>query len=75
VVSALSQHTQQQARRLRKQLEETLPLSERVIKQTRTRVLEGKKVPSKEKVLSKQNRTPARSLDTKVERWSSLGDK
>src|SRR5216683_989264 len=34
------------------QLEQVLPLVERVIKQTRTRVLEGKKVPSGEKVLS-----------------------
>ena len=52
VVTALSQQTEAQGKRLLKQLEQVLPLVERVIKQTRTRVLEGKKVPSGEKVLS-----------------------
>ena len=52
VVTALSQQTALHGKRLLKQLEQVLPLVERVIKQTRTRVLEGKKVPSGEKVLS-----------------------
>src|SRR6266849_2834939 len=52
VVTALSHQTEAQGKRLLKQLEQVLPLVERVIKQTRTRVLEGKKVPSGEKVLS-----------------------
>jgi transposase, IS5 family len=45
VVTALSQHTHPQASRLLQQVQQ-------VLKQTRTRVLEGKKVPSGEKVLS-----------------------
>jgi IS5 family transposase len=52
VVTALSQQTEPQGKRLLKQLEQVLPLVERVIKQTRIRVLEGKKVLSGEKVLS-----------------------
>ena len=52
VVTALSQHTHPQASRLLQQVQQVLPLVERVIKQTRSRVLEGKQVPSKEKVLS-----------------------
>jgi IS5 family transposase len=52
VVTTLSQQTEPQGKRLLKQLEQMLPLVEQVIKQTRTRVLEGKKVPSGEKVLS-----------------------
>src|SRR2546426_5226948 len=52
VVSALGQHSDQQAKRLLDQVEQVLPLVERVIKQTRTRVLEDKKVASGEKVLS-----------------------
>src|SRR5437016_14207526 len=42
----------QQARRLLCQAQEVLPLVERVITQTRTRVLEGKKMAAGEKVLS-----------------------
>jgi transposase, IS5 family len=52
VVAALSEQTQQQAQRLLSQVQQVLPLVERVIAQTRTRVLEGKKVASDEKVLS-----------------------
>jgi IS5 family transposase len=52
VVAALGQQTQQQATRLRTQAEAVLPLVKQVIAQTRSRVLEGKKVPSDQKVLS-----------------------
>lgn len=52
VVKALSQQTEQQAQRLLKEAEELLPLVEQVIAQTRSRVLEGKKVTSDQKVLS-----------------------
>jgi IS5 family transposase len=52
VVAALSQQTEQQATRLRTEAEGVLPLVKRVIAQTRSRVLEGKKVPSDQKVLS-----------------------
>src|SRR5438477_7237657 len=52
VVAALGQQTEQQAKRLRSEAEAVLPLVKRVIVQTRSRVLEGKKVPSEQKVLS-----------------------
>src|SRR5258707_6367054 len=52
VVAALGQQTERQATRLRTQAEEILPLVKQVIAQTRRRVLEGKKVPSEQKVLS-----------------------
>ncbi len=52
VVAALGQQTEQQAQRLRSEAEAVLPLVKRVIAQTRSRVLEGKKVPSDQKVLS-----------------------
>jgi len=52
VGKALSQQTEQQARRLLKEAEALLPLVEQVIAQTRSRVLEGKKVASEKKVLS-----------------------
>lgn len=52
VAAALSQQTESEAKRLFAQAEEVLPLVERVIAQTRNRVLEGKKVPSDQKVLS-----------------------
>lgn len=52
VVSVLSKETQEPAIRLVQQVEQVLPLVERVIAQTRKRVLENKKVPSSEKVLS-----------------------
>ena len=52
VVSALGEHSEQQAKRLLDQVEQVLPLVERVIRQTRLRVLEDKKVVSGEKVLS-----------------------
>jgi transposase, IS5 family len=52
VVTALSERTEQQARRLLNEAQQVLPLVERVITQTRTRVLEEKKVASGEKVLS-----------------------
>ena len=52
VVAALGEQTGQQARRLVKEARHVLPLVERVITQTRTRVLEGKKMASDQKVLS-----------------------
>lgn len=52
VVRVLSKDMQKVAQGLVQQAEEVLPLVERVIKQTRTRVLEGKKAPAGEKVLS-----------------------
>jgi IS5 family transposase len=52
VVAALSQRSEQQAKRLLTQVQEVLPLVERVIAQTRRRVLEGKKMASDQKVLS-----------------------
>jgi IS5 family transposase len=52
VVSVLSQHSEQQAKRLLTQIQEVLPLVERVIAQTRRRVLEGKKMAPDQKVLS-----------------------
>jgi IS5 family transposase len=52
VVSVLGKEVQEPATRLVQQAEQVLPLVERVIAQTRKRVLENKKVPSSEKVLS-----------------------
>jgi len=51
VMAALAEQTGQQARRLLSQATEVLPLVKRVIAQTRSRVLEGKKVSSDQKVL------------------------
>ena len=52
VMVALGEQTGQQAKRLLTQAKEVLPLVERVIAQTRSRVLEGKKMASDQKVLS-----------------------
>jgi len=52
VVKALGELTESQAKRLLTQAQDVLPLVERVIAQTRSRVLEGKKVASEKKVLS-----------------------
>jgi transposase, IS5 family len=52
VVTALCQQTESEAKRLFTQAEAVLPLVESVIAQTRSRVLQGKKVPSENKVLS-----------------------
>jgi IS5 family transposase len=52
VMHALEQQSESAARRLREQAEEVVPLVKRVIAQTRSRVLEGKKLASAEKVLS-----------------------
>jgi IS5 family transposase len=52
VLAALGERTEQQARRLLDKAQQVLPLVERVITQTRLRVLEGKKVASGDKVLS-----------------------
>jgi transposase, IS5 family len=52
VMAALAQQTDQQAKRLLSQAKQMLPLVQRVITQTRVRVLEGKKMASGEKVLS-----------------------
>src|SRR6266700_2610467 len=52
VVTVLSQQTAPEAKRLFTEAEAVLPLVKRVIAQTRSRVLEGKKVSSDQKVLS-----------------------
>jgi IS5 family transposase len=52
VVPALHQQSESAANRLREQAEQVLPLVKRVIAQARSRVLEGKKVASADKVLS-----------------------
>jgi IS5 family transposase len=52
VVAALQQQSGQVAQRLLRQAKEVLPLVQGVIAQTRTRVLEGKKMASDQKVLS-----------------------
>jgi transposase, IS5 family len=52
VVAVLGQQTQRQAQHLLEQAQQVLPLVERVIIQTRSRVLESKKVASGQKVLS-----------------------
>ncbi len=52
VMAALAQQTGRVAQRLLSQASEVLPLVERVIAQTRRRVLEGKKMASDQKVLS-----------------------
>jgi len=52
VVQALSEQGEKQAQRLRTKAEQMLPLVKGVIAQTRSRVLEGQKVASGEKVLS-----------------------
>jgi transposase, IS5 family len=52
VVRALGQQAEQQAQRLLKEAEAVLPLVTQVIAQTRSRVREGKKVSSEQKVLS-----------------------
>jgi len=52
VVRALEQQSESAAKRLREQAEEVVPLVKRVIAQTRSRVLEGKKGASADKVLS-----------------------
>src|SRR5947209_5501905 len=52
VVKALSEQTESQAKRLLTQAQQVLPLVEQVIAQTRSRVLDGKKVASEKKVLS-----------------------
>ena len=51
-VAVLEQQTQQQAQRLLKQAQQVLPLVERVIAQTRSWVLEGKKAVAEQKILS-----------------------
>ncbi len=52
VMHALEQQSESAAKRLREQAEEVVPLVKRIIAQTRSRVLEGKKVASADKVLS-----------------------
>ena len=52
VLAALGEQSEQQAKQLLASVQEVLPLIERVIVQTRTRVLEGKKVASEQKMLS-----------------------
>jgi IS5 family transposase len=52
VMAALREQTGQQVTHLLRQAQRVLPLVERVIAQTRMRVLEGKKMASGEKVLS-----------------------
>ena len=52
VVRVLEQQSESAAKRLCEQAEQVVPLIKRVIAQTRSRVLEGKKVASADKVLS-----------------------
>jgi transposase, IS5 family len=52
VVALLREQTQQQAQQLLREAQRVLPLVKRVIRQTRSRVLEGQKVASGQKVLS-----------------------
>ena len=52
VIAALDERTEQQAKHLLNAVQQVQPLVKRVIIQTRTRVLEGKKMASCEKVLS-----------------------
>jgi len=52
VMATLADQSEQQAKQLLASVQQVLPLVERVIVQTRTRVLEGKKVASDQKVLS-----------------------
>ena len=52
VIAVLGERSEQQAKRLLKEAQRVLPLVERVIAQTRSRVLEGKKMAAGEKVLS-----------------------
>jgi hypothetical protein len=52
VVHVLDEQSRSVAKRLREQAEQVVPLIKRVIAQTRSRVLEGKKVASADKVLS-----------------------
>ena len=52
VVAALGQQSTAEALRLQGEIKKVLPLVTQVIGQTRSRVLEGKKVPSGQKVLS-----------------------
>ena len=67
VVTALSQQTEQQARRLRTEAQAVLPLVKQVIEQTRSRVLEGKKVPAERDQCSAfSSRTPAPFRGTKA---------
>ncbi len=77
VVAALGQQSERQATRLRSEAERILPLVKQVIVQTRRRVLEGKKVPSDQKILSLFEpplcHPPAPFRGTKVGLWSSLG--
>ena len=68
VVAALGERREQQARRLLKEARQVLPLVERVITQTRTRVVEGKKMGCS----ASSNRTRAPFPGTKAARWSSL---
>jgi IS5 family transposase len=73
VIAALAEQTGQQARRLLRQAEHVLPLVQGVIAQTRTRVLEGKKMASERDPCSaSSSRTPAPSPATKAARWWSL---
>ena len=70
VIKALGEQSESQAKRLLTQAQDVLPLVERVIAQTRSRVLEGKKVASEKKVLSLfEPHTRA----TKAVPWLSLG--
>ncbi len=74
VVEALSQQPEAQAKRLFTQAEEVLPLVKRVIVQTRSRVLEGKHVPSdRDQCSVSSSRTRARFPGTKAARRREFG--
>jgi IS5 family transposase len=73
VVAVLGQQSQQQAHCLLEQTQQILPLVERVIAQTRSRVLEGKKVASERDPCSVSlSRIRAPFPAIKAVRWSSL---
>ena len=72
VLAALGERTEQQAKQLVREVQQVLPLIERVITQTRTRVLEGKKMAAGEKVLSLFEPHTRAIPPKKAVHWSSL---
>jgi transposase, IS5 family len=76
VVNVLGQPSEQEAKQLLQEAEAVLPLIKRVIAQTRSRVLEGKKVPSERDPCSAySSHTLAPFLGIKEARWSNLADR
>ena len=76
VLAALGEQSEQQAKQLLASVQEVLPLIERVIVQTRTRVLEGRSVASERDPCSAcLSLTPVPSRGIKAAHWSSLADR